>query len=127
MIRHFLKKFTSISVSIATIGFLAGCATPAVVKEVADKPVDSLDIAAAANSKPIQLSKIVVKLKRGEHIGALQAGLLCVGQGELNWKGGKLSIDSDEFTDAFKDELEKYSFKTVGDTSALFEDPSRWK
>ena len=127
MIRHFLKKFTSISVSIATIGFLAGCATPAVVKEVADKPVDSLDITAAANSKPIQLSKIVVKLKRGEHIGALQAGLLCVGQGELNWKGGKLSIDSDEFTDAFKDELEKYSFKTVGDTSALFEDPSSWK
>lgn len=66
-------------------------------------------------------------MKRGEKIGALQMGLLCVGQGSLDWKGGKLSIDSDEFTEAFKDELEKASFKTVGDSNALFEDPSTWK
>ena len=39
---------------------------------------------------------------------------MCIPNGELNWKGGKLNIDSDEFTDAFKEELEKYAFKTVG-------------
>lgn len=38
-----------------------------------------------------------------------------------------MNIDSDEFTDAFKEELEKFSFKTVGDSNALFEDPSTWK
>ena len=70
---------------------------------------------------------MVVKLKRGEHVGALQVGLLCVPQGDLNWKGGRINIDSDEFTEAFKDELEKHSFKTVGDTNASFEDPSTWK
>ena len=48
-------------------------------------------------------------------------------QGDLNWKGGRINIDSDELTETFKDELEKHSFKTVGDTNALFEDPSSWK
>lgn len=104
---------------------LTGCGTPAVIKKVEDRPVENLR--ASENSKPIQFTKIVVKLKRGEHIGAMQAGLLCVPHGDLNWKGGRISIDSDEFTDAFKEELEKYAFKTVGDTNALFEDPSTWK
>ena len=104
---------------------LYGCGTPAVIKNVEDRPVEVLK--AATDSKPIQFTKIVVKLKRGEHVGAMQAGILCVPQGDLTWKGGRLSIDSDEFTDAFKEELEKYSFKTVGDTNALFEDPSTWK
>jgi len=104
---------------------LSGCVAPAVIKPVADKDVKNLTN--GESTKPIQFSKIVVKLKRGEKVGAIQAGLLCVGQGELTWKGGKLSIDSDEFTDTFKEELEKASFKTVGDTSALFEDSSTWK
>lgn len=106
---------------------LAGCGTSAVIKDVQDKPINQLDLKAAAKSKPIQLSKVVVRLKRGEHVGAVQGGLLCVPQADLTWKGGRLKLDSDELTDAFKDELEKYSFKTVGDTSALFEDPSSWK
>ena len=119
-----MKKFPFY---IITAAILAGCGTSAVIKDVQDKPVQQLDIKASANSKPIQLSKVVVRLKRGEHVGALQGGLLCVPQADLTWKGGRLKLDSDDLTDAFKEELEKYSFKTVGDTSALFEDPSSWK
>ncbi|MDP2152333.1 MAG: S1C family serine protease [Methylotenera sp.] len=104
---------------------LVGCGTPAVIKKVEDRPVQ--DLKASENAKPIQFAKIVVKLKRGEHIGAWKAGFLCVPNGDLNWKGGKINIDSEEFTDTFKDELEKYSFKTVGDMNALFEDSSTWK
>jgi len=110
---------------VVLVSLMTGCGTPAVIKKVEDRPVENLK--ASESSKPIQFTKIVVKLKRGEHIGAMQAGLLCVSQGDLNWKGGRISIDSDEFTDAFKEELEKFSFKTVGDTNALFEDPSTWK
>lgn len=110
---------------IVLASLVAGCGTPAVIKKVEDRPVENLK--ASENSKPIQFKKIVVKLKRGEHIGAMQAGLLCVPQSDLTWKGGRISIDSDEFTDAFKEELEKFEFKTVGDTNALFEDPSTWK
>ncbi|MDG1074034.1 MAG: trypsin-like peptidase domain-containing protein [Methylophilaceae bacterium] len=109
----------------AILFMLNACVAPATIKPVEDKEVK--DLVNGENAKPIQFSKIVVKLKRGEKVGAIQAGLFCVGQGTLTWKGGKLSIDSDEFTDAFKEELEKASFKTVGDTSALFEDSSTWK
>lgn len=104
---------------------LSSCGTPSNIKQVADKPV--ADLKADDNTKPIQLTKVVVKLKRGEHIGALKAGLLCVPHGNLNWKGGRVNVDSEEFTEAFKEELEKFSFKTVGDVNALFEDPSTWK
>jgi len=105
---------------------LSGCmGTPAIIKPVEDLKVDNLKN--SETSKPIQFQKIVVKLKRGEHIGAWKGGALCIPNGDLNWKGGKLNIDSDEFTEAFKEELEKYNFKTVGDTNALFEDPSSWK
>lgn len=93
-------------ISCVATAALAGCGTSAVIKEVKDKPVQELDLKASSNSKPIQLSKVVVKLKRGEHIGALQGGLLCVPQADLQWKGGRLNIDSDEFTEAFKEELD---------------------
>lgn len=122
-----INEIKRLSYYIALASILAGCGTSAVIKDVQDKPVQQLDIKASANSKPIQLSKVVVRLKRGEHVGALQGGLLCVPQSDLTWKGGRLKLDSDDLTDAFKEELEKYSFKTVGDTSALFEDPSSWK
>lgn len=90
---------------------LAGCGTSAVIKDVQDKEVQQLDLKASAKSKPIQLSKVIVRLKRGEHVGALQGGLLCVPQADLNWKGGRLKLDSDDFTDAFKEELENILLK----------------
>ena len=117
-----IKLIVSILILAAV---LTGCGTPAIIKKVEDRPVQ--DLKASESAKPIQFTKIVLKLKRGEHIGAWKAGILCIPNGELNWKGGKLNIDSDEFTDAFKEELEKYAFKTVGDTNALFEDASTWK
>jgi S1-C subfamily serine protease len=120
-----MKNYIKFSLLLAFIT-LSGCmGTSAIIKPVEDLKVDSLKN--SETSKPIQFQKIVIKLKRGEHIGAWKAGFLCVPNGDLNWKGGKLNIDSDEFTETFKEELEKYSFKTVGDTNALFEDPSTWK
>ena len=76
-------------ISITVLFFsilLFGCATSAVIKKVEDRPVENLK--ASESSKPIQFKKIVVKLKRGEKIGARQGGLLCVPRGPLNWKGG---------------------------------------
>lgn len=119
-IRHF------ISVIFSTI-LITGCGTSAVIKDVKDKKMSALEMNAAFESKPIQLAKVVVKLKRGQHIGAVEAGLACLAHGDLNWKGGRVNVDSDELTEVFKEELEKYNFKAVGDTNALFEDPATWK
>lgn len=118
-----IAVFLSLAIYMA---FISGCAgTASVIKDVGDKQVDNLKKPELA--KPIQFTKIVVKLKRGEHIGAMQGGLMCISQGDINWKGGRVTVDTDDFTDTFKEELEKYDFKTVGDTNALFEDPSSWK
>jgi S1-C subfamily serine protease len=104
---------------------IAGCGKQAIIKDVQVDDVQALET--NNRSKPIQFKKIVVKLDRGEHIGAWEGGVLCIPNGDLNWKAGKLTIDSDEFTEAFQDELNKYNFETVGDTNSLFEDPSTWK
>ncbi len=101
--------FRNLSLIVLVSMIVAGCATPAVIKKVEDRKVD--DLTASASAKPIQFTKVVVKLKRGEHVGALQGGLLCVPQGDLTWKGGRMNIDSDEFTEAFKDELARMFHK----------------
>ena len=91
---------------------LVGCgATPATIKVVQDKQVEPFK--ASADSKPIEFSRIVVKLKRGQHIGALQGGLFCMSEAELFWKGGRMSVDSDDFTDAFKEEWKNIRSKPL--------------
>ncbi len=57
----------------------------------------------------------------------MQVGLLCVGQEKLLWKGGRLDISSDELSDIFREQLEKANYKVVGNSNALFDDPSEWK
>ena len=103
---------------------LTGCvkSTPAVIKKVQDRPVQTLKT--SENSKPIQLHRVVIKLKRGEHLGALETGAICAPSGNLTWQGGRLEIKNEEFVDSFRSELERYSFKAVGGGNLLFEDSS---
>lgn len=78
-------------------------------------------------SKPIQFRKVVARLRRGEPIGQVQVGIFCIPGETLEWRGGRANISDDEFTEIFKEELEKANYKVVGDPNALFEDPSAWK
>ena len=103
---------------------LAGCQA-ASVKPTAVKQV--IDIPVGTDAKPIQLRKVIVKLNRGERIGTYALGLLCLKNSDLKWKGGKLNVTSDDFTDVFREELEKAGYPVVGDPNALFEDPADWK
>lgn len=105
--------------------FLGGCATSAVIKDVELKP--TLTIPANQKSKPIQFKKVVAKIERGTHIGAVQGGLLCLSSANLTWQGGRVTVSTDELTDIVRAELEKCNFQVVGDPNALFEDPSEWK
>jgi len=119
------KLLTSLCGVICAL-FISGCATPvqqAVVKEARDIPT-------GADAKPIQFRKVVVKLRRGEPVGEMLGGLACLKQpfsGDLTWRGGRLQINDEEFTEVFRDELQKANYPIVGDPNALFEDPSAWK
>ncbi len=112
-----------ISLTIA-LSLIAGCMASVPVKKVPDQPVPDLR---SEDSKPIQFKRIVVKLNRGARIGTLNGGVLCVPYSALTWRGGRLSIASEELDDVFREELEKHNFKVVGDPDALFDDPSAWR
>lgn len=85
------------------------------------------EVQRGADAKPIQFKKVVVKLRRGEVIGESQVGLLCLPGPKVEWRGGRVNIGDEEFTEVFREELEKYNYPVVGDPNALFDDPSSWK
>lgn len=103
----------------------SGCASSANIQPVADKPV--IEVRQAEQTRPIQFRKVVIKLKRGEDIGAVESGLVCTPHAELTFRGGRMTLDSEELTETFRHELEIANYQVVGDPDALFDDPSSWK
>lgn len=103
--------------SIASLIALTGCQTT--VNQVAHKP--AIEISNQDDLKPIAITKVVAKIKRGAEIGAIQFGAFCIDQGKINWKsGGKVNLSTEELVDVFKDELELNGWPVVGSTDDLF-------
>lgn len=105
--------------------FLIGCASSATIKHTESK--QAIEVPINADSRPIQFKKIVVKMDRGTDIGSIQAGVMCVANSDLIWRGGKVDVSNDDFTEVFREELTKANYEVIGNTDALFEDPSDWK
>ncbi|MGH6933759.1 MAG: S1C family serine protease [Dongiaceae bacterium] len=116
-----MRLATVVAVSIA----VSGCASSANIQPVSDKP--AIEVQSTEQTRPVQFRKIVIKFKRGEDIGALQAGLLCLSKADLTFRGGRMTLEDDELTEVFRDELEAANYQVVGDPDALFDDPSSWK
>lgn len=71
--------------------------------------------------KPVAITKVVAKIRRGEEVGEYQQGALCVPNSKINWKsGGKVNLSSEELVDVFRDELEINGWPVVGSTDDLF-------
>ncbi len=81
----------------------------------------AIQIAPDTPTRPVQLSKIVVKLDRGQPYGKMKVGLLCVGGGRLGWKTGRHELDIDDFDDVFRERLEAAGFDVIGGTAEMFE------
>jgi S1-C subfamily serine protease len=84
-------------------------------------------VAPSAESRPIGFEKLIVKIPRGTKIGKIEVGGLCLENADLTWKGGRVAVDSDEFADVLKDELEAGGFKVAWDPEAMFEDRLAWQ
>ena len=84
-------------------------------------------VSGECKAEPVQLTKVIIKLKRGQKIGTLHGGVFCVHQGNMTWQGGRMNVTSDDFTDVFREEFENAGFEVVGNPEALFDDPSEWK
>lgn len=113
-----------ITVALITFGLaVGGCGTPA---QITHTPAPAPKVVPLGiDAKPIEYRRIVVKMERGEHIGAYHTGILCIPKGDLTFRGGRVNVNDEELTEVFRQELKKANVPVVGDPNALFEDPSR--
>ena len=71
--------------------------------------------------KPVAITKVVAKIRRGEEVGEYQLGALCVPNSKISWKSGsKVNLSSEELVDVFREELELNGWPVVGSTEDLF-------
>lgn len=99
---------------------LSACQTPATRIAPSLTPIS---VPASESTKPIAFRKIVLKVPRHRPIGNVSIGALCIKHGDLTISGGRYQLNTDQFNDIFRTELQLANYKVVGDPDALFEDP----
>lgn len=96
---------------------ITSCATQVQQSEVKQ----AIEITNPAKVKPIAITKVAAKIRRGTVVGKLSGGLLCVGATDVKWRSGnKVFLSSEDLVDVFRDELEANGWPVVGSTEDLF-------
>lgn len=119
-----MNRNCAVVLFLAFAALLSSCAVQPV--QVVDAK-QAREVPQGADAKPIQFRKVVIRLRRGEEIGQTEVGMFCLPSEKLEWRGGRVNVGDDEFTELFREELQKYNYPVVGDPNALFDDPSSWK
>jgi len=97
---------------------LTACFTVPITQVEEKTPIKITD---KAKVKPVAITKVVAKMRRGTEIGSLQVGWFCAEESKVNWKtGGKVNLSSEELVDIFREELERNGWPVVGSTEDLF-------
>jgi len=109
---------------VFSLYFMSGCVTEPVREAEILTPKE---LPSGQKAKPVQLKKVMVKIKRGTEIGSYQEGIFCLPAGPVTWKGGRFFFDIAEVDAVFREEFESANYTVVGDPDALFDDPSSWK
>jgi len=82
---------------------------------------DAIEIKNPSKVKPIAITKVVAKIKRGTVIGELQSGLFCSHKTDIKWRSGNtIELSSEELVDVFREELESAGWPVTGTTEDLF-------
>jgi S1-C subfamily serine protease len=96
---------------------LAACGTQVSQVEI-KSPIAITD---PVKVKPVAITKVVAKIRRGEDVGEYQVGALCLPNSKISWKSGsKVNLSSEELVDVFREELELNGWPVVGSTEDLF-------
>ncbi len=75
----------------------------------------------STETRPVQLARLKLKQGRGTKIGKVKLGLLCIGGYPLTWKGRSGELSTEEFDDAFRDQLQALGYDVVSTSSDLFD------
>ena len=85
------------------LSFLWACATT--VQQVEIK--QAIEVADKSKVKPIAITKVAAKMRRGTVIGKIGKGLFCTPYQDLKWRSGStVSLSSEDLVDVFRQELE---------------------
>ena len=97
---------------------LTSCATTVTQVEVQQ----AIEVTDASRVKPIAITKVAAKIRRGTVVGSLSIGLFCAGNQEVKWRSGnKVYLSNEDLVDVFQEELEANGWPVVGSTESLFE------
>ncbi len=97
--------------------FLMSCATT--VQQVDVK--QAIEVTDKSKVKPIAITKVAAKMRRGTVLGKIGQGLFCIPYQDLKWRSGStVSLSSEDLVDVFREELEANGWPVVGSTDDLF-------
>lgn len=111
-----MRTFFAALGSILLFGCSATGSIPVVTTQAA------LDVTEGSDAKPLLLSRVVIKLHRGDDVGKQMGGLFCKTRGRLIWRAGRADIGNEELAQTFQEVLKQSNYPVVGDPDALFDD-----
>ena len=110
-------KHTTLPAYLILVAFLSGCATNISQVEVKEAIV----INDRSKIKPIAITKVAAKMRRGQVLGSYRVGAFCIPNTDLKWKSGnRVYLSSEDLVDVFAEELERNGWPVVGTTDDLF-------
>ena len=119
---HHYRFVQYLKVALSILGILFVACVPAITVQQYEVE-QAITVTDPTKIKPIAITKVAAKIKRGTVIGSVKGGWLCIPQmnGDIKWKSGKtIYMDSEELVDIFREELELHGWPVVGSTEDLF-------
>ena len=81
----------------------------------------AIEITDRSRVKPIAITKVVAKIRRGTVVGKYKVGAFCIGNDEIKWRSGnKIYLTDVDLHEVFQEELEVNGWPVVGSTEDLF-------
>ena len=103
--------------AFALFVILSGCGSTS-VQQVTVK--EAITITDPSEVKPIAITKVAAKMRRGSVVGELRQGWACIKHSDIKWRTGTVNLSSEELVDVFRDELDANGWPVVGSTDDLF-------
>jgi serine protease Do len=109
-------RLSTIMACVSLIG-LAGCVQATEIPVVADVVLPSVD---PATVNPIVIDKVVMQVPRGQQIGVIKGGLLCIPHVSLTAGSGQAAITDAGYLDAIHHELAVVDYPVTNSATDLF-------
>ena len=108
-----------ITIPLFAVLLTVGCVTQTVQQEEIKQ---AIEIVEPTRVKPVAITKIAAKIRRGTVVGELGIGAFCMKAEDVKWRSGnKVVLDSEDLIDVFREELDAHGWPVVGSTENLFE------